>query len=264
MSNHQLGNCYKIKKYYSKRGIVTIEAAIFLPIFLVGLLTFAYLLKFLIIQEQVFHDLSDEAKLVAANAINQPHYPLGFETHLMNRIQDDCGEKIQNLELSQFKYLYQDDTTNLIFMNLEYDVRVNLPIQFVDDLHLEEKLLMRGFVGHRVDENPMSFEELEKEVEFEIVWVFPNSGTKYHQQNCIYITSQPREVVLSQDIRHRYHPCEICKSKEIENGSLVYCFPNYGESYHTSECSVIKKYVIPMEKSEAIEKGYLPCTKCSK
>lgn len=245
-----------------KKGFLTVEAAIFLPIFIIGVLTFAYLIKFMSVQEAVFHSFSDEAKVLSAEASIYPLAAPLFELNLKNRIYDENKDNISSVDLDHFQYLYHTHgMSGMISMDLNYDVNIKLPIPFYKNLPVSESLVIRGFVGNEEKEEPLPFEEMETCTESDPVWIFPRAGEKYHRESCPYITSEPRQLILSQQIRRKYKPCSICDSKNLLNGSLVYCFQT-GEYFHAGSCPIVDKYVISIEKETAIKRGYTACTKC--
>lgn len=246
----------------SKKGFLTVEAAIFLPIFIIGVLTFAYLIKFLSIQERVFHIFSDEARVLCSESLYNPLAAPMFELTLKDRAYEENGDDITEVDINNFFYRYRENgISEMISMDLNYDVKMKLAIPFCQKLPVSESLLFRAFVGMEGNKNPMVFEEMEKEAASSLVWIFPRSGGKYHNDSCIYIKSEPRQMIMTFLIRRNYDPCSLCDSKEISDGCLSYCFKT-GESYHTGKCPIVEKYIIPIEKEEAEERGYLPCSKC--
>ena len=215
------------------------------------------------IQETVFHALTDEARVLSSEALVNPLASSTFESKLKNRLYKENGDNIPQINLEDFHYLYAYGKPGMISMDLNYDVKIKLPIPFYEKLSVSESLLVRGFVGNEISSAPMPFEEMEKEKESNLVWIFPRAGEKYHKENCIYISSKPREMIMSNNIRKKYKACSICNSKNLTNGNLVYCFFKTGEAYHNDDCPIVDKYVISIEKEEALRKGYTPCLKCS-
>lgn len=246
----------------NKKGFLSVEAAIFLPIFIIGVLTFAYLIKFMAAQEAVFHTFTDEAKVLSAEASMNPIAAPLFELNLKDRVYDENGDDIASVDIDQFLYLYPNHgMTNLISMDLNYAVNIKLPIPFYKELPVSESLLFRGFVGKEEIADPLPFEEMETEKNSDLVWIFPISGGRYHSENCTYITSEPKQIIMSQQVRRKYEPCSICDSLNLSNGGLAYCFKT-GQSYHMGSCPIVDKYVLSIEKDAAIKKGYTACAKC--
>ena len=246
----------------TKKGYLTLEAAIFLPIFILGVLTFAYLIKFMTVQEQVMHSFVDEARALSAEAPINPAAALTFKTGLKSRIYAENGNDIGRADIENFNYLYAVGKPGMISVDLNYDVKIRLPISVYKSIPATESLLFRAFIGSSMKKAPMSFEEMEQEKESHLVWIFPASGKKYHDKNCTYIASEPIEMVMTKNIRNKYHSCDICGSKNIASGSKVYVFMKSGKAYHRGSCPSVDKYVISIEKEEAERKGYTPCSKC--
>lgn len=257
---------YRIKKTRmctnTKRGFITVEAGIFLPIFIIGVLTLVYLIKLMAIQEAVFHSLTDEARKLSSEAFMYKYVPF-FESRLVNRLYEENPIDISDVRLENFRYLKNyKGNSGMISMNLDYKVKLKLPIKFYQDFPISEALVFRGFIGKDEDVQPMPFEDMEKEEDSTLVWVFPISGGRYHQENCTYISAEPRETLLSDRIRRIYEPCHLCEPFNITNGNLVYCFTKSGESYHRGSCPLVEKYIISIDKEEAIKKCYKPCLRC--
>ena len=168
-----IGNIHMFKnskQYFllNKKGFLTVEAAIFLPIFIIGVLTFAYLIKFMSVQEAVFHSFTNEAKLLSSEtSINPIAAPL-FELNLKDRVYDENGDNISSMDIDQFLYLYHTPgMTDMISMDLNYTVNIKLPIPFYRELPVSESLLFRGFVGKEERADPLPYEEMEKEKKIE-------------------------------------------------------------------------------------------------
>jgi hypothetical protein len=246
----------------SKRGSFTLEAAIFLPIFIIAVLTIAYLIKLIAVQENAFHALADETGKVAAEASLTP-YPLFFKGDAAKRIAEENGGELENLRIARFDYRYGfGEYTEQIRVTADYDIGVKLPAPFIRAIPVSDTILCRAFVGANNADVPMSAEELEEKKESRTVWIFPRSGTKYHGETCSYVAVYPREVLLSAGVRQRYNPCKLCNPGSLPAGSLVYCFQTAGQVFHRGDCTTVDRYVVPIELEEAEARGYTPCAKC--
>jgi hypothetical protein len=245
-----------------KRGSFTLEAAIFLPIFIISALTIGYLVKLIAVQENAFHSLADEVRKVAAEA-SFTHYPVFFKGDVTKRINEENGGELENLRIARFDYRYGFlEYTEQIRVTANYDIGVRLPAAVIRTIPVSDTILCRAFVGALNSDAPMSAEELEEDKESRTVWVFPRSGTKYHGESCGYIAVYPKELILSASVRGRYAPCKLCDPGSMPAGSLVYCFQSTGQAFHRGDCTSVDRYVIPMELEEAEAEGYTPCLKC--
>lgn len=255
--------CWKknIKKSNSKKGHYTVEAAIFLPVFIIAILSLGYLIKVIGIEENVYHCLTDEANKLSCEAYVKK-LDFIFPQQVISRAEEE-NKCIKDFKIKGYKYLYSNGSIeDLISFRCEYNIRVNLPMAMHENFSVENKLLFRGFTGVRSKKPPMSKQEMEEEKKSELVWIFPKNGSKYHDENCSYIKVYPKQMCLGMAKKQGYKPCALCNSKDLSGGSLVYCFSKSGRVYHNSDCSTVDKYVISIDKEEAIEKGYTACQKC--
>lgn len=237
------------------------EAAIFLPIVIVGIMTLGFTIKMIATAENISFSATDEARLAAGYAYNIPIAPL-FTNTLKNRIQDENLD-ISSVEIRKFRYMYQSqDKDGLISFQLHYWIDTGLPLGFIDGMDVSQQFRCRGFIGRTALGTPISFDEMEKNTSATMVWVFPEGGKRYHTKSCSIVASYPIQTVLNEEIRKRYKPCSKCGSDVAENGSLVCCYQAYGEAYHLLSCPTVDKYIISMEKDQAESRGYTPCLKC--
>ena len=250
-----------------QRGSIAVEAAIFLPLFIIGILTIGYLLKFCMVSEGVHHALTDEARRIISEASVVP-YPVGSEQSLVNRISEESRGEAQGVRTDRFLYRVPGISrggkayTDLVAISVSYDTPLKLPRLFLGEVSGERTVLCRAFVGLSRDGSVKPFSEMEENDNKGTVWVFPRAGERYHGEHCSYIENNPREVLLDRNIRRRYDPCKLCKPSERRDGTLVYCFETSGKVYHTGECYIVERYVIEIGLEDAEKQGYTACSKC--
>lgn len=245
----------------TKKGYFTLEAAIFLPIFILGILTLGYFIKIYSTTENMAYSAIDETAHLAAQAYGRKAAPL-FPTQTEERLKKE-NEQAQDIRIKSFRYLYEEGGRDgLISLKLSYHVDVRLPLGMHKETDREERIRCRGFIGRSVPAEPMSFDEMERNDDSELVWIFPVSGEKYHDEDCSYVKANAKQMVLTGGIKNRYGSCSLCDSENLPLGSLVYCFIDTGRAYHRGSCKTIEKYTIEIEKEDAEEKGYTPCSKC--
>ncbi|MDR1797224.1 MAG: hypothetical protein LBR44_07220 [Clostridiales Family XIII bacterium] len=250
-----------------RRGSVAVEAAIFLPLFIVGILTIGCLIRFASVEEGVAHAACDEAHRLAAQAAVNPWPPLaqppGFAADVEARVVGESGGNIREAEVRPLCYRVPGAAhTDLIGFSTAYSMPLKIPHFFRDEIKGEETVLCRAFVGREDPGGAMPFSEMEDGEGGQTVWVFPRAGEKYHSENCRYIKNEPREVLLDKTIRRCYKPCALCRPDDARDGTLVYIFPKTGEAYHRGSCCAVKKYVIEIGEEEAKAQGYTPCSVC--
>ncbi len=247
----------RIKK--NTRGSYIIEAAIVLPLVIVGGLTLAHVIYSVYLTENIAYIVSDESKRLSIEAYDKKT-SIGFPKKVETRVIEE-NEKIVDADVKNFGYLYRyQGMDGIISFDTEYTGVTNLPLDFVDVFSNMDSLMFRGFIGKKTRINPAGFEEFEGKGNS--VWVFPESGKKYHKESCTYIKRNTKRGILTGNIIRKYDTCNVCDSFKVNPGSLIYYFPKHGESYHVEGCKTIDKYVIEVEEKQAIKDGYSPCLKC--
>ena len=248
----------------NKNGNLALEAAIVLPMVILGILTLAYMIKINTLEERCNNIAVDELRLISMESYSQKGKAeaLFFPIILESRLKENRPEGTE-VSVTNFRYLYRlGKKDNLISFNLNYDIELRFPIRFCDDIEGESYLIGRAFVGNDDYASPNGFTDMELVEESQRVFVFPVSGEKYHDAYCTYIKSSTQKTLLSKEIKKNYKSCSMCDSGTIGEGSIVLYFPGFGEAYHRENCKTIEKHVVEIEKKEALQRGYMPCAKC--
>ena len=211
--------------------------------------------------ENTAYCVTEETALLASRAYITNQAPL-FRSQLKQRISED-NPASENLQITGFRYLYEDgNLDNLISASVAYQIRLNMPAGFEHTVDLDFRLKCRGFTGIRKQGEPMTVEELESEGQWDPVWIFPESGQRFHSETCTYVRANAREMVLTRELMQQYAACSLCKPASLPIGSFVYCFVDSGSVYHTDSCRQVDKYTIEINREDALQKGYTPCSKC--
>lgn len=242
--------------HVGRRGSYTVEAALFLPVFIVAVLTIGFLMKVIGGAECGMHAAADEARLAAADA-----YVLNASFGLTGRIEDRIKEEapyVTEARVTDMRYLSGDGE---IAFRMKYHLDVPLPLGIYDGFDITDRLKTRGWIG-RTNDDPFGFDAMEEYEESETVYIFPAWGEKYHSKDCTYVKADPVQVPLTGEIKRYYRSCPRCGSADLSEGALVYVFPSYGEAFHRPGCDSVKKFTVAMEKEQAERRGYGPCSKC--
>ncbi|WP_312650349.1 TadE/TadG family type IV pilus assembly protein [Aminipila sp.] len=247
----------------TKRGSIGVEAAIVLPLVILGILTISYLIKINSTNETVMSIAADEGRKLSIESYTSVGRIAAFKftTKLDERVEQNSN--CTDVNTSNFRYLYSNlNIDKLISFDIDYKLDCKFPISFYEPILGKETITTRAFLGSNKYRKTKGFSTMEEMEESEQVWIFPRAGEKYHKKDCPYIKVAATQAILSKNIKKKYKPCSICNSNNIRTGSIVYCFFNNGKSYHRPNCSTVDRYVIEIEKSEAIKRGYMPCLKC--
>ena len=244
----------------TKKGSVTVEAAIILPLFIIAVLTIGYTIKLIETEEAVINGAADEARYISAYAYIEKT-GLGVKTRIEKRIKND--KSAESFAVRRLRYLYSNfNNTGLISIDMAYTVKNRMPVRMRGDFHRETGIMFRGFVGRNNKGQIFSFDMMQTSDDGTTVWVFPVAGEKYHSENCSYIKVYPVQTILTDEVRQHYSPCRLCRPDEHGNGHIVYCFKKTGKAYHSADCSTVDRYVVEMTRYEAVAEGYSRCSKC--
>ncbi|MGN0702208.1 MAG: hypothetical protein ACI4KL_03405 [Lentihominibacter sp.] len=213
----------------SRGGFYTVEAAIFLPLFILAVLTIGYFIKIDMLWEETMHRELDSCSYSASIAYSGSSG--GVRSHVHNRRVED-------------------------------EWKPALPLDFGDTFSFKTTVRYRDFVGLKEDRIPLGTEGLESPEGSEPVWIFPQSGTKYHTESCTYVKASVHSRSLTSSVKSKYSPCGMCHSASLPYGSIVFCFSGEDTSYHRGSCRCINRHVVKIDKKEALNKGYGPCSKC--
>ncbi|MGI6737765.1 MAG: hypothetical protein ACOX41_10790 [Anaerovoracaceae bacterium] len=237
------------------------EAAIFLPIFVISVLTIGYFIKAAAARDDVLHAALDESRWLASRAYLVKAAP-AFGSRLEQRIHDE-NSAITEVRVRGLRYLTaQHGNKGMISFRVDYRMRVPLPLDHDREIRGSEAVLCRGWIGRTNVGVPMGFAAMMEDDGGGTVWVFPESGRRYHSHDCTFVSNEPTQTVLTEAVKRNYKPCHKCHPESLSNGSLVYCYTSYGEAYHRGGCRAVEKYTITLSRMQAEERGYSPCSKC--
>lgn len=243
------------------RGFYSMEAAIFLPIVILTILSLGYFMKVEGVWENCIHGATDESILAAGKAYDGISvYSVG--KNVSQRIARD-NPQIDDINVKRLMINYHDgymDDVTSYHLNLA--MPLNLPLGFSRKFQFEYGIKFRGFTGVDHRGTPLGVDGLEKYQKEKPVWIFPHSGEKYHKEGCTYVKSSAEAVILTSAIRKKYASCKICDSEGVALGDVVFCFKADGSAYHRGTCRALVRHTTVVDESEAISRGYGPCSKC--
>ena len=253
----------------SKKGGYIVEAAIVLPIFIVAVILLISIVPRAARCERLVYAICDE--MTQENI--QAHF---FKSYMRCRsnltdgalraLKSDDSFSVDRLGYCHTDRVRSGRTSMVIDDVITADFTAVItymdPLSMGSDMEFSGKIKCRPYTGTERREEAMSREDMERDENSDPVYVFPNSGERYHRKDCSVLNPACEAAVLSQDIKRRYGSCSLCNSGEKSVGSTVFLFRQAGEAYHTGQCSTVDKYYIEMDRSEAGEKGDTACHIC--
>ncbi len=261
-----------------KRGSLVVEAAIFLPIFILCMLSLSAIVKAAFLQTSVYECLSDEIKnasltsyaassvgkglnsdisSIAVNITGAGTFSARLSDGLKQRGVDSSAMKVKSFASGVSKFGY----THLMCADTQYCMKLGLPAGPVNELYLKNTVYYRAWDGEDFSSDVFSFDRMKADENGDVVYVFPDSGEKYHNEGCRYVNSYAISKTASNSVFDEYAPCPLCMKGGATYGQTVYVF-KYGACYHSSECSSVTKYTIEMDHDDALKKGYCGCSIC--
>lgn len=268
-------------------GSFSIEAALTLPVFLIGLLSFLIFFPAGIAEARLKSAMEDVGSRLAsyyfaieeleeaeaggedpgflesalAKVVGSVVWAPVAETLVKGMVIRELGDTWAGESLvkdgaqgiSFFGSRY-DKAQESIVLNASY--RIKTPFPGILDLSLPVSVR----TAHRV----WSGKEMEGGAQEEEVVYVTKTGTVYHDSlSCSHLKLSVREVSVSQldklrnEDRAKYYPCEFCGDRK---GSTVY-ITNYGNRYHVSRnCSGIRRDIRSIPISQVGERGL--CSRC--
>lgn len=232
-----------------------------LPLVLLMVLALGYVTKAKGCRENAFHCAVDESMRASAMAIDGVSGRTAA-SRIRRRIEADVPG-LSGYSVRGFVTGISDGVCDEISSyRLETTSDLRLPAGFGHAFRSSVRVKYRGFVGKDYSGDPLGTAGLENDLPEDPVWIFPQSGQKYHMKTCTYVKASVRSVRLSASLRRERKPCAACRSEELPAGSIVYCFSGDGTAYHRGSCRTIRRHTIVIDRTEAMAKGYTPCSKC--
>ena len=244
----------------SKRGSYIVEAAITLPLFLIAVLVMSSVILMYACIESSSFAAAGELRRCSAEAIYADTSVM-LPYRLKKEIKENSS-RVESARVTDFGYRVsrwgQDD---LIALTIDMRLRSPNPLGIRASADYDLALVTRAYVGKVRNYPAMSADELSG-TDSEPVFIFPKRGEKYHSKGCGFLTAASTSGVLTGSIRAKYRPCPLCGSGRASSGARIYYFPSAGEAYHLSGCSALQRNYVEIDKKDAIERGYTPCSKC--
>ena len=245
----------------TKRGSYIVEAVIVVPIFIIAVVMLMSIVPIIATCENVNFAAADEMHLECIKTAFRKN-PTALPAALKHRIYSE-NKKINAYRTGFYRYLYTAKGINdLVSLDFHVNFKEKNPLGLFSSVDYHGKITARAFTGNLQKEPPAEKREFEEEKESHIVYIFPEWGKRYHNKSCTYVKSNCQMVYLSQETKRKYAACKLCEAAAAQVGNPVFCFRVSGEVYHLSGCRMIDKYYIEIEKEDAEQKGYRPCSKC--
>ncbi|MCR4740515.1 MAG: pilus assembly protein [Lachnospiraceae bacterium] len=248
--------------FYGKRGSLTIESALVLPLFLFGMLclmSFFDLLNYYITLDQAMYS---RARLMAQKAVCSY---VSNKDQLYNGITELMDEKIlKNAPVQGGGYalnVSESDLSNreILVLDAKYTSALPFDTAGLFSETFDHRLIMHTFTGF-----DLGLYGYTKGTSPEYVYMTENGSVYHTDPGCTHIRLRIREVTkndigsLRNNNGGKYKPCEHCHACLTDG--ILYITPE-GDRYHVSlTCSGLKRTVKTVKLSDI--PGVPPCLRC--
>ena len=244
-----------------KKGSITVEAAMAVPIFFFATLTLVLLLELLSVQTAVRSGLQEAGKKLAVQAVEVPAViPSNLERDVVNSIGAERLERSiveggsSGINCNQ---AYLSPFTGIGEIQASYQVRIPVPGFSIAPIFYKETMRIKAWTGYEAG----GFGEEDDQ----IVYV-TDTGVVYHKNpHCTHLDLSIHAAASSElnSLRNesggKYHACEKCVHGSSMGGSVY--ITDQGDRYHNSlTCSGLKRTVYTARISEV--PGKRACSKC--
>lgn len=275
--------CLKCKKSYS--GIITVEAAIALPIFIFAISCILYIFNIFYVQSifqdklyeistdinnyayaiSLFSDMSESTKQIVAketesdivsslskSLISSAYIKSKFLTGKISTISEKNYIKNGSKGLS-FLDTYYDEDDNYLSIKLSYEII----IPFLPDnitIPITQYLGIRLFTGLPMTQQIGDTEQL--------VYM-TSSGRVYHTDKyCTYLVRFVEPIEKGSITLSLYDCCIVCKNDPAFNNWRYAYMTEHAIKYHYNpKCRTIYRDIYTLKLSDVVDNCYL-CSKC--
>lgn len=249
-------------RFSDKRGSITVEAALTIPLFFLAVAALFYMIEVMAIRTSVQSGMQYAAKHAAEeNSLVRVVSISKLESDIVEAIGSERldrsilvnGSSGISCEGSRMSML-----NGILNIEVSYQVKLPIPVFAASPVQMKERMRVKAWTGYE-----SSFTGMEKE---ETVYITEN-GMVYHKDyHCNYLELSIRtvsnEIVdgLRNESQEKYYPCEKC----VHGSAAAHVYlTEYGNRYHNSlNCSGLKRTIYAIPISEAVGKG--ACSKCSR
>lgn len=244
---------------HSLQGSMTVEASLVIPmVFFVWMACIGWT-SVVRVHENVQNMLTNIALELSVDAGKNPEIVKNTGIFTGMAVLNGCDDferggvtKVYNFDFSKSSILEDGET---ILMKVTYQVQLIQGIIPIPEMTLKNQVYVRAWTGYKGN--------LETEYpENTSMYVYVTEyGCVYHKDPlCTHI--RLNIFMVNEHRAKQYTPCEKCVNKGETTGNTYY-ITETGDCYHSHlGCSGLKRQVDCMLLTEAMTKGFYPCSRC--
>ncbi len=240
-----------------RRGSLTVEAALVLPLFLFAMLLVGYLGMMIRCQDEVQWALTRTAREAAVEYAASGSRASASKPACLLKLNRYLGGGGLPVSLSDSRLLTRGDEIDLV---AEYQVKLPFHLLPMKSVKFRQRVRTRAFTGveSRAGQGGGG----------NVTVYITATGRVYHRdRKCPYLKLTISQVKYSDlpALRNEggsiYRPCEKCSEGKIFLDGQAVWVTNYGDRFHSAKtCGNIRRDIQKVKLSEA--GGRTPCSKC--
>lgn len=253
---------------FSKRGSLTVEAALVFPVFIFALTAFLYLFFLVQLRTEVGRALTDTGRRLSQTAYFSedvgslaPSALAAFygQQEVKAYLDGRASAEIIRGGADGITFLgtVWDEETSVLTLRASFQVTLPPGLSWFHPIRILQERTVRGFVGFTGREDGTGAEDSE------IVYI-TDHGTVYHRDlSCRYLKLSIQQTELDKvgELRNedggKYYPCERCWKEEAQTVFIT----ESGDRYHQSlNCSSLIRGIHAVRLWET--GGLPPCSVC--
>ena len=254
-----------MKKIRKKRAVLTIEAALSVPLFLIVMTSLIMFANIYYVRERIDAAVYEEAKKIAVLSYGQNTYGVGgIEASISERLGDRfLSSGVIKGGTSGLNYSDTDlSNPEIAVISVRYSCVLPFGLSVVasivaDGMQFESKAVAHTWTGYR--NGLSSYSDLS-----EYVYMTKNGEVYHRNRECTHIRLHIKSVSKNEltNIRNssgaKYKKCEYCRPKSADTRLYV---AEDGDRYHnTLSCMGLRRTVIRVRLSDIA--GVRQCSRC--
>lgn len=247
-------------KKNDKRGSITVEAAIAIPIFFLAVITVIYLFEIMAIKTSVRAGLQYAGKRAAEESfLMKSLQPSAIENTVIQVIGEGRLDRSiivggsSGISCSKSRMSMK---TGIGTLRASYKIRIPMPVFGIRPITCDESLKIKAWVGY--EKEGFGNERDETVYVTETGLVYHKDYHCTHLDLSIHVVSAAELSEKRNESGGKYYPCRKCHASA---SGKVY-ITDSGDNYHASiSCSGLKRTVYAVPLSEVVGKG--ACSRCA-
>ncbi len=203
-----------------RKGSYLVEAALTLPVFILGVTALAMIVNLIGICETIGFVMSREVKenlFLDAGILNRVSLCRTIEAGVEEEQPGVSDFQVRNVRCG----VQSGGITDLITVTAQADFQILMPAGIGGKTQFEQKLMARFFTGTEQAAEPLNWAAFTESGKSLPVMVYPKYGERFHKADCAVVRQQtengnPAWEMDRQEARLRmFTPCEICGGGEV-------------------------------------------------